>query len=504
MEFSLGGLLFWALTGGTLFLIRPGSSLHKIPVTALSRKQILALACLVLALIVLTAFLMTLSPIWNGMMPRHRNAYELMTEFMLQGHIDYIGETDPAFLELENPYDPEARMAAGADVPWDWSYYKGHFYMYFGVVPILLVFMPYRLLTGHAPATLHATRLFTGLFILGLAAFFLRLSRNRFRKMTLGQLACLLTAFSLVSTVYVSKFPALYQTAVSCGMFLEIWSLYFFSRAVWEERTEKSAIRLAFLGSVCGALTFGCRPPLALANLLVIPLLIHFLRGRRMTAGLAGRLLLAASPYIVTAAALMTYNYVRFENPFEFGQTYQLTVVDQTKTPGLLDPGNLFRALAGNFNNLFAAPKADAAFPFLNVGTGAVTCCPLLLYAFSCLRKKTGAELRKQDLYTFSLTLAVSVLLISTVQVIGAQVIWERYKSDYLWLLSVGAFIAIGTITEAGEDARAASRKTCLAAFFCVLLTALVFLVPDDLSYTDYFPGALAEICRTITFGLAG
>ncbi|MBR3537441.1 MAG: hypothetical protein IKN79_00015, partial [Eubacterium sp.] len=48
------------------------------------------------------------------------------------------------------------------------------------------------------------------------------------------------------------------------------------------------------------------------------------------------RLLLAASPYIVTAAALMTYNYVRFENPFEFGQTYQLTVVDQTKTPGLL------------------------------------------------------------------------------------------------------------------------------------------------------------------------
>ena len=96
------------------------------------------------------------------------------------------------------------------------------------------------------------------------------------------------------------------------------------------------------------------------------------------------------------------------------------------------------------------------------------------------------------------------MLLISTVQVIGAQVIWERYKSDYLWLLSVGAFIAIGTITEAGEDARAASRKTCLAAFFCVLLTALVFLVPDDLSYTDYFPGALAEICRTITFGLAG
>ena len=240
MEFSLGGILFWALTGGALFLIRPGSSLHKIPVTALSRKQILALACLVLALIVLTAFLMTLSPIWNGMMPRHRNAYELMTEFMLQGHIDYIGETDPAFLELENPYDPEARMAAGVDVPWDWSYYKGHFYMYFGVVPILLVFMPYRLLTGHAPATLHATRLFTGLFILGLAAFFLRLSRNRFRKMTLGQLACLLTAFSLVSTVYVSKFPALYQTAVSCGMFLEIWSLYFFSRAVWEERTEKS------------------------------------------------------------------------------------------------------------------------------------------------------------------------------------------------------------------------------------------------------------------------
>lgn len=504
MNFILGGILFWALTGALLFLIRPGSALHGTPVAAMSRKHMLALACLVLALIVLTAFLMTLSPVWNGEIPGHRNAYELMTEFMLQGHIDYIGETDPALLAMENPYDPEARKAAGAEAHWDWAYYNGRFYMYFGVVPVFLVFMPYRLLTGRVPATYHATQLFTGLFIIGLAVYFLWLARRKFRKMTVCQLMCLLTLFSLVSTVYAAKFPSLYQTPVACGMFLEIWSLYFFSRAVWEERSERSAAGMAFLGSLCGALTFGCRPTLALSNLLVIPLLVHFLKNRKMTAGLAGRLLLAASPYVLTAAGLMIYNHARFGNPFEFGQAYQITLADQTKLGSILDPQNLTKVPVENLNNLFALPKADVTLPFLSPGTGAVTCCPLLLYAFACARKKPGGELKERNLYSFCLVLAVSVLLISTVQIIWTPGLWDRYKSDYLWLLSLGAFIGIGARTDAREDPAAGSRRICLAAFFCVLLTALVFLIPDDSSYTAYFPDALPQIRKIITFGLAG
>lgn len=51
--------------------------------------------------------------------------------------------------------------------------------------------------------------------------------------------------------------PALYCTAITGALCMEIWSLFFFMRAVWVEQEEKKSIRLAFRKSVC-ALAFGC------------------------------------------------------------------------------------------------------------------------------------------------------------------------------------------------------------------------------------------------------
>ena len=112
---------------------------------------------------------------------------------------------------------------------------------------------------------------------------------------------------------------------------MEIWSLYFFFRAVYAEQKENRQILLAGIGALFGALAFGCRPPIALVNIIVVPLLYVFLRQRKFSARLLGKLALAAMPYFVIGAALMYYNYIRFGNPFEFGQTYQLTVADQTQ-----------------------------------------------------------------------------------------------------------------------------------------------------------------------------
>lgn len=36
--------------------------------------------------------------------------------------------------------------------------------MYFGIVPVFLVFLPYRLLTGHVPANYRVSQLFAGLY----------------------------------------------------------------------------------------------------------------------------------------------------------------------------------------------------------------------------------------------------------------------------------------------------------------------------------------------------
>ena len=59
-------------------------------------------------------------------------------------------------------------------------------------------------------------------------------------------------------------------------------------RAVWVEEDEKKSIRLAFFGSLFGALAFGCRPPVALANLFVIPMLVVYLKKHKFTKKLFG------------------------------------------------------------------------------------------------------------------------------------------------------------------------------------------------------------------------
>ena len=53
----------------------------------------------------------------------------------------------------EHPYDVATRaqlLANGASpLYWDYAYYDGHWYSYFGVLPAVLLFVPYRLLAGH-------------------------------------------------------------------------------------------------------------------------------------------------------------------------------------------------------------------------------------------------------------------------------------------------------------------------------------------------------------------
>ena len=167
----------------------------------------------------------------------------------------------------------------------------------------------------------------------------------------------LATAFSMMSVWYSVDAPALYCTAITSALCMEIWSLFFFVRAVWIETDDKKCIINAFFGSLFGALAFGCRPPVALANLFVIPMLVVFLRKRKFSLKLLRQLAIAASPYLVVGILLMCYNYVRFDSPFEFGQAYQLTTADQSQygnVASYFTQSNMFRILNGLYYNFFA------------------------------------------------------------------------------------------------------------------------------------------------------
>lgn len=457
------------------------------------------LALLLAALILLLGFLMTLSPIWNGEIPGQRNQYELITESFLKGRLDFDYEVDPDLLTMENPYDFELRKSLGIDVHWDHAFYHGKYYMYFGVVPVFLAFMPYRLLTGHALVTWHATFLFCSVFLIGLAMYLHWLAKHFFPKISWGAFLSLLVSFSLASMVYEAKYPALYQTPVACGMMLEIWSLYCFSKAFCAEDRKDFSLGLAVTGALLGALTFGCRPPLAMANLLVIPLLIRFFRGRKITGSMVLRLLAAALPYAFVAAGLMWYNAARFDSPFEFGQAYQLTYMDQSSYGSMFTAENLARAPAGIFNSLFVVSVVDMLFPYLRTGNGAFALCPLLLLVFSLPAPQSLQLLKSKRLLGFCATLAAAVLLIPALQIMWVPWLLDRYQNDYVYLLSIGAFCGAGACFAWVRNGERLSWLISLASFGCVLITALVFLIPYDSNFTGYDEGALLRIWNFIT-----
>ena len=89
--------------------------------------------------------------------------------------------------------------------------------------------------------------------------------------------------------------------ALACA----VWSIYLFAEAVFFIEDENRAIACAGFGALLGALEFGCRPTVGLSNLLVLPLLYSFLKKRRISAKLIGKLILAALPYAIIAAGLM-------------------------------------------------------------------------------------------------------------------------------------------------------------------------------------------------------
>lgn len=276
-----GAMLLWT--------VRPQSTLYKTTLEKFTWKKKAFCVLTVVITIAACTWPMGKIPIWNGEVPDHRNQYELMAEAILEGHIDLRYGDEKELSKLDNPYDPEEREESGVKFHWDHAFYDGHYYMYFGVVPVFLVFLPYRIITGMPLTTYHATQIFVAAAIIGIFTLLYLLSKLFFKKLSYCVYLALSVAFSVMSVWYSIAVPALYCTAITSAIALEIWSLYFYIRAVWGETSENRQIIFAFIGAALGALAFGCRPPIALANILVLPMLVVFLRQRKITFRLIGK-----------------------------------------------------------------------------------------------------------------------------------------------------------------------------------------------------------------------
>ena len=254
--------------------------------------------------------------------------YNQLTDSLLQGHVYLAEKPSPELLALKDPYDPWANEKFRL---LDASLYRGRYYVYFGIAPAITLYLPWRLLTGYRLSDDVAVTIFCGAgYVFSCLLLFLLLKTSHLRVPWFLEAAAVCALGLGQIAPIVLRRPLMYEVAVSSAYCFLLGGLYFLARRVVVPDTARWSPALAalFLG-----LAVASRPHCAIAVLIALVFYgFHLNRALK----LKGRLWWAdfavfALPLAFAGALIGWYNYVRFENPFEFGIRYQVGVINFIK-----------------------------------------------------------------------------------------------------------------------------------------------------------------------------
>ncbi len=469
---------------------------RKIDTMWLKRNDAKRFICMIIT-IVISVYPMSLSPVWNGTIPGHRDQYERMAQSILNGHL-YLEyeDVDPRLSEMENPYDPQARKELGIYYHWDHAFYNGKYYMYFGIVPVVLLFLPYQLLTGNALTTYKATQIFTVGTILAIFALFDFLRKKIFSKMPFDLYLILSMVLSFVSVWYAIVAPALYCTAIMSAVFMEIISLNLMVRVVWDSEQKNGRKMEELSGSfLCASLAFGCRPTIALSGILQIMLFylhLHELKSKKKSMKAC---LTAGIPCLVTAILLMWYNYARFGSILEFGQHYQLTVADQ-RLYSLFAGFRLDKIINGLVYQFASWSPIQEKFPYISY-EGILFAFPVFWCIAAFLQDSVKKEIKEKHLTAIINILIALIIGITVFDSVYTPYMVTRYQLDVNFLLGIACFVAVGFRCETAKN-RGWNRFVWITAVMTLLILPLLILVPYDGNFTEQNPQILTQIEKMI------
>ena len=377
---------------------------------------------------------------WGGDL---RDPLNLQTDAFLHGHTYLPLPVDPALPHTDKPV-----VNGGTDETHDLSLYNGKLYSYWGPVPVLAVFLPFRALGAGDLPPAAAALIFALVGLVALALLVDLLARRLLPATPTWMPPAAVAGIAFANLFpYLLRRPTAYEVALLAGISLVVLGLLALAAAL---STARPRVVWLAVASLCFGLAIGARPPLGLAVIFLAVAAVAVLRGPlRGDARERRRALVAlAAPWAVCVVALAIYNQVRFGSPTEFGVAYQLSGYDQTRTL------KLEYVLPGLWHYLIAPPLPRVQFPYwwLNPVTsgpfhasyyvgyertsGVLTTAPfvLMLLVAPWALRRTPIALR-----TWVATLVgVGLLLL----VFVAWFFWGtimRYETEFATLLLLGA-----------------------------------------------------------------
>jgi hypothetical protein len=374
----------------------------------------------------------------------------------LGGYYNYLGrafahgrlhlpiEPSRELLALPNPWDPAVPDSYKMQ---DMALFNGRYYLYHGAGPAVILFTPWRLLTGHdLPENFALFLLCFGGFLFSCGAL---LRVFALADATPGPLllALMLLALGICQSVpYLLNRVFVYEIAIGGGYFCLSGAVFFLARSI---ESRRRVWWLAASGLMFG-LAIACRPHLGLAGAIALGGLA--VSPNRTRSSLAAFM----APLILVGAAVAAYNYQRFGNPFEFGIRYLLTGENQNRIK--LAAGNV---MPGLYFMLFCPPDFNPVFPWVRLVlrnpfnspdshfpagyviepiVGALYCAPFIVGAFFLVRASRLASVR--ILLWIALASSAAVLLFLTATGFTTQ----RYEVDFLPLAVLAAVASLGIL----------------------------------------------------------
>ena len=421
--------------------------------------------------------------------PFRKRITHTMAEALVLGQLHLDIEPHESLLNAEQPYNWEYRDVNEVIFPWDHAYYNGQFFSYFGIVPVLLLYLPFYLIFGVHISTQAATFIFSAISAIGLYLLWKEIV-NKYLKsipycLYLAGVASILFGSGLLLLV---ARPRQYESAIASGLMFSVWGLYFVLCASRHDSFDRIRTFFLVLCGICMSLAVGCRPTMLFVSLLVPVLMLPALRtclplgltlknkqARKAIFKNAAALL---TPYILIGAGLAWYNYARFGSIFEFGINYQLTIgtVAVLNDAGIL--GVLRRAYDGVNSFLFNGFAMAHRFPFVFATT------PESVFTGFDFRDETvGAfalpitwflppiyYMRKKDAMKKALPIIVSMAVTSLILIalILPGAVAKRYVVDFFWLILLISLICMGLLfnekQKHNDSAAAGVRRLAIVA----------------------------------------
>lgn len=540
--FDFNTMRFFMTAGllGLIFVFRPRSVIYRIGIVDEPKKsKAVIIATVALEVCLMSSFLLMGSNLvgvatkdynrgsWDGVSLANTfevggdNAqqYAELAKAMAHGQL-YLEDEPPQWLQdMADPYDKgardEAQKETGEEYLFDVAYHDGHYYVYFGVVPVLLFYLPFYLLTGASFPTAIGVLIAVVAFVLGCSALLDRFARYHFKRVSLGLYLLLQIPLVLCCGVlYLLKFPTFYSLPIALGLAFSVWGLYFWMRG----RASVGPEKWFLAGSLCMALVAGCRPQLLVFSLLAFPLFWrpYITKRKLFTPRGAREFACLIFPYFVVAAGLMWYNHARFGSLTDFGANYNLTVNDMTKRGW-----NIGRLAPALFAYFLQPPSATGVFPYLQAAPfdttymgqtikeatfGGILACLPVLWVLPFAKRILQLRISQRSTRTIAGVIIVLLLGGVVVALLDAQMagILQRYFADFSFMFLAAVVLLAFIVNEnlkPGSTVQNLLMKVLLGLVaISVLYSLLLCFVPETGWYSDVYAWAYQNIIETAQF----